>query len=162
TRRSPAADTSSRRTGARSWRAWWWTSWRAARRDDHGRLPHLRLGAVAVLGEGALLLPLQAHPARLGAAEHAQPGGVRAAREAPTDPPGARARRQRAPGLDADHRAHGDAASRAVDPSLRARDGLHLGADRGVRRRVGQQADVPLPLVLRAGPGVRRRAHRAL
>ena len=47
---------------------------------------------------------------------------------------------------------------RAVDPSGRSGARLHLGADRGVRRRVGQQADVPLPLVLRGRSGVGRRA----
>ena len=50
------------------------------------------------------------------------------------------------------------------EPSIHpARSGarLRLRADRGVRRRVGQQADVPLPLVLRGGPGVGGRAHRA-
>ena len=49
----------------------------------------------------------------------------------------------------------------AVDPSGRPGARVSLGADRGVRRRVGQQADVPLPLVLRAGPAVGRRAPRA-
>ena len=49
----------------------------------------------------------------------------------------------------------------AVDPSRRPGARLPLGADRGVRRRVGQQADVPLPLVLRGRPGVGGRAHRA-
>ena len=42
----------------------------------------------------------------------------------------------------------------AVDPSARSGRRLRLGAHRGVRRRVGQQADVPLSLVLRGGPGV--------
>ena len=51
---------------------------------------------------------------------------------------------------------------RAAHPSARSRARVpRLGADRGVRRRVGQQADVPLPLDLRGRPGVRGRAHRA-
>ena len=43
------------------------------------------------------------------------------------------------------------------DPALR----LRLGAARGVRRRVGQQVDVPLSLALSARRLVDRRAHRA-
>ena len=52
---------------ARSWRAWWSTSSRRTVKggDDGRRVPHLRRGAVPVLGEGALLLSLQAHPARV-------------------------------------------------------------------------------------------------
>src|SRR5262249_58645990 len=88
TRPSPGADIFSRRIAARSWREWWSTSWRAHEGGRHGRdLPHLRLGAVAVLDQGALLLPLQGHPARVAGADHPPTGRGRPPPEAAPDPP---------------------------------------------------------------------------
>ena len=124
---------------------------------DH--LPHLRQRAVAVLGEGALVFPLQAASRTSGSS------AIRASRRSsaryaklPLIPLVVTPDGQGTAGLDADHRAPRDALSGAVDPSARPGAGVPLGADRGVRRRVGQQADVPLPLVLRGRPGVGRRA----
>ena len=51
--------------------------------------------------------------------------------------------------------------SGAVDPSRRTGHAFRLGADRGVRRRVGQQMDVSLPLGARGRPALLGRAHRA-
>ena len=53
-------------------------------------------------------------------------------------------------------------ASRAVDPSRRPDRRVRLGAARGVRRRVGQQMDVPLPLGARRRSESSAGAHRAL
>ncbi len=50
------------------------------------------------------------------------------------------------------------------EPSIHPDDpvvALHLDADRGIRRRVGQQMDVPLPLGPRRRPDLVGRAHRA-
>ena len=50
---------------------------------------------------------------------------------------------------------------RAVYPSRRAHHKLHLDADRGVRRRMGQQMDVSLSLGARDRPALLRRPYRA-
>ncbi len=51
------------------------------------------------------------------------------------------------------------ATERSIRPSPIAR--VRVGAARRVRRRVGQQVDVPLPLGARRRPDLLRRAHRA-
>ena len=61
----------------------------------------------------------------------------------------------------ADHRCDRKAPSRAVDPSRRSRRALHFRTDRGIRRRVGQQMDVSLPLGARCRPDQFGRAPRA-
>ena len=50
---------------------------------------------------------------------------------------------------------------RAVDPPDERDRRLHFGADRGVRRRVGQQMDVSLSLGARGRPALLGRPHRA-
>ena len=62
------------------------------------------VGAVALLGEGALVLPLQGHPARVAGAQCVHDGRVPEVREAAAHPAGGDARRARPPGLDADPR----------------------------------------------------------
>ena len=60
-----------------------------------------------------------------------------------------------------DHRPGRKASPGAVDPSDRPGRAIHLRTDRGVRRRVGQQMDVPLPLGAGRRPDLLGRTHRA-
>ena len=120
--------------------------------------PHLRARALPLLGQGALVLPLQGASRTLDRAQRRDAGRVPEVREAAARAAGRDARRRGHPGLDADPRALRGAASRAVDPPARAGRRLRLGAARGVRRRVGQQVDVPLPLGARRRPDLGGRA----
>ena len=83
-------------------------------------------------------------------------------RQASARAAGRHAEERRHPGFHADHRVRRGAASGAVDSSGRSGYQVYFGAARGVRRRMGQQVDVPLSLGARGGHSLGRRAYRAL
>ena len=114
-----------------------------------------------VLGQGPLLLPLQGHPAQW------IPRGPKSQEEfskyakLPLVPlvvtPQNEGIQDSTPIIEKIETLFPEPTIYPDDPGA----ALHLGAARGVRRRVGQQAHVPLPLVLRAGPTLGGGAHRA-
>ena len=126
-----------------------------------GGLSHHRRRDVALLGQGTLLFSLQGHPASMDFAQCGEPGGIREIRQNADHSAGGDARGHWHSGFHPDHRRDGEALSGAVDPSRRPRRALHLGADRGIRRRVGQQMDVSLPLGPRCRPDLLGGTHRA-
>ena len=128
----------------------------------HGRrLSHHRRRDVALFGQGPLLFSLQGAPASMDLAQRGEPGGIREIRENADHPAGGDAGGYWHPGFHADHRSDRKTSPRTVDPSRRPGRAIRLRADRRVRRRVGQQMDVSLPLGPRRRPDQLVRPHRA-
>ena len=88
----------------------------------------------------------------MGLAQCGKPGGIREIRQNADHPPRGHAGGRWHPEFDADHRPNGKAYPDPPIHPVRAGRVLRVRVDRGVRRRVGQQMDVSLPLGARCRP----------
>src|SRR5881396_3293816 len=146
---SSASRVNARRRRSSEWSSAWSPSWL----DDRSRPTHRRHARVSLQPEDARRSPLPAHSPRVGAPSI--PRGSRAATAARRASAAAHPARPRwcsrgCHRLDAVDSPPGGSVRRARGDSSRSGDGLRGRVARGLRRRVADETDVPLPLGVRA------------